>query len=115
MDRVYEVVKELKSWSEAAACAVERGGYLVEIDSQADQDTIYGAIIHGAGIAYVWIGASDQHTEGTIPNAAGCDSVITINLTIVTIDTTVNWGLKDIEEGRVHPHEAAQKLYEKYL
>ena len=78
MGKVYEVVIELKSWSEAAACAVERGGYLVEINSQAEQDTIYGAIIHGAeipadyttvadggGIAYVWIGASDQHTEGT--------------------------------------------------
>ncbi len=77
MDKDYEVVQELKSWSEAASCAIERGGYLVEIDSQAEQDTIYGAIIHGAeipvdyttvadggGIAYVWIGASDQHTEG---------------------------------------------------
>ena len=73
----YEVVTELKSWSEAAACAVERGGYLTEIDTQEEQDTIYGAIIHGAevpvdyttvvdggGIAYVWIGASDQYTEG---------------------------------------------------
>ena len=78
MDKKYEVVKEPKSWSEAASCAVERGGYLAEIDTQAEQDTIYGAIIHGAkisadyttvtdggGIAYVWIGASDQHTEGT--------------------------------------------------
>ena len=35
----YEVVTELKSWSEAAACAVERGGYLAEIDTQEEQDT----------------------------------------------------------------------------
>lgn len=78
LDKEYEVVKELKNWAEAAACAVERGGYLVEIESQEEQDTIYGAIVHGAniaadyttvadggGIAYVWIGASDGHTEGT--------------------------------------------------
>ncbi|MCK5134538.1 MAG: T9SS type A sorting domain-containing protein [Bacteroidales bacterium] len=74
----YEVIKETMTWAEAASCAVERGGYLTEIDSQAEQDTIYGAIIHGAevsadyttvvdggGIAYIWIGASDQDTEGT--------------------------------------------------
>ena len=28
---------------------------------------------------------------------------------------SIDRGLKDIEEGRVHHHEAAQKLYEKYL
>ncbi len=78
MGKRYEVVKELKTWSEAASCAVERGGYLAEINSEEEQDTIYGAIIHGAevpveyeivsdggGIAYVWIGATDQQTEGT--------------------------------------------------
>ncbi len=74
----YEVVKELKSWDAAAACAVERGGYLVEINDQAEQDAVYDAIINGAGvsptyisisngggIAYVWIGATDKDVEGT--------------------------------------------------
>lgn len=74
----YEVVKELKTWTNAAACAVERGGYLVEIGDQAEQDAVYDAIINGAGVsptytvvpdgggvAYVWIGATDKQTEGT--------------------------------------------------
>ena len=73
----YEIVKGLKTWVNAAACAVERGGYLVHIDDQNEQDTIYDAIINGAGIsstyasvwdgggvAYVWIGATDINTEG---------------------------------------------------
>jgi len=73
----YEVVKEMKNWSTAAACAVERGGYLVEINDQAENDAVYNGITIGAGvsttyttvndgggIAYVWIGASDITTEG---------------------------------------------------
>ena len=74
----YEIVKEKKSWDSAAACAVWRGGYLAQINNQAEQDSIYFAITHGAsipsiyttvadggGIAYIWIGATDKHTEGT--------------------------------------------------
>jgi hypothetical protein len=73
----YEIVKEMKTWDSAAACAVRRGGYLVQINSQQEQDSIYYAITHGAaissayttvidggGIAYVWIGATDKHMEG---------------------------------------------------
>jgi len=73
----YEVIKELKTWMEAAACAVERGGYLVEINNQEEQNAVYDAIINGGkispaytsvndggGIAYVWIGATDKQTEG---------------------------------------------------
>lgn len=73
----YEIVKELQSWDSAAACAIERGGYLVEINSQAENDTIFDRILNGAGIsdnyvsimngggiAYVWIGANDASTEG---------------------------------------------------
>jgi len=76
--RSYEVVKEFYTWENAAAFAVERGGYLVEINNQPEQDAIYDAIINGAevsptytsvsnggGIAYVWIGATDQQNEGT--------------------------------------------------
>ncbi len=76
--KVYEIVKELNSWEAAAACAVERGGYLVEINSAEEQDTLFSAIINGAmvsptytsianggGIAYLWIGANDVMREGS--------------------------------------------------
>ncbi|HEU4496439.1 MAG TPA: T9SS type A sorting domain-containing protein [Flavobacterium sp.] len=75
--KTYEVVKEMKTWANAAACAVERGGYLVEINDANEQAAVYNAIIGGAGvsptyttinngggIAYVWIGATDQANEG---------------------------------------------------
>lgn len=74
----YEIVKELQSWADAAACAVERGGYLVEINSSAEQSAIYNEITtnanisptyvtinNGGGIAYIWMGATDQDAEGT--------------------------------------------------
>ena len=72
----YQIVKEMKSWANAAACAVEKGGYLVQIGSQAEQDTIYSriskagisttytAVGDGGGTAYIWIGATDKTTEG---------------------------------------------------
>lgn len=76
--RKYEIVKELKNWTDAADCAVERGGYLVQIGSQEEQDSVYHAITVGAaipntyvtvpdggGVAYIWIGATDKGTEGT--------------------------------------------------
>jgi hypothetical protein len=74
----YEVIKELKSWVAACSCAVQRGGYLAEINNQNEQNAIYNAIIGGAGVsptytavsdgggtAYVWIGATDRFAEGT--------------------------------------------------
>jgi hypothetical protein len=76
-EKTYEVVKEKKNWVASAACAVERGGHLVEINNVNEQNAIYDAIINGAGvqpnytqianggnIAYVWIGATDQAAEG---------------------------------------------------
>jgi hypothetical protein len=76
--KTYDVVKEMKTWEDAAACAVERGGYLVDITNQEEQDAVYDAIINGAGvsptyttspdgggIAYVWTGATDNMAEGT--------------------------------------------------
>jgi len=75
--KTYEVVKELKSWNNAAACAVERGGYLAEINDVNEQTAIYNAIVaagisaayvsvpDGGGTAYVWMGATDKLTEGT--------------------------------------------------
>lgn len=75
----YEVVKENKSWTAAAACAVERGGYLAEINDAAENTAIFNALMsasagintsltstsNGGGAAYVWIGGNDIATEGT--------------------------------------------------
>lgn len=77
-NRTYEVVKENRSWSDAAACAVQRGGKLAEIDSPAEQSAIYTQLLFYAGItatatrpydgggaAYVWLGGTDRVREGT--------------------------------------------------
>jgi len=73
----YEIVTKKLSWTDASMDAVKQGGFLVHIDSQAEQDTIWKAIVNGAkipkdykvvsdggGIAYIWIGATDQYKEG---------------------------------------------------
>lgn len=75
----YEVVKELKSWTDAAACAVERGGYLVSINSVAENNYIMGQltlttaanissnyhpVTDGGGASYIWTGGTDKNTEG---------------------------------------------------
>ncbi|OQX75268.1 MAG: hypothetical protein B6D61_10690 [Bacteroidetes bacterium 4484_249] len=72
----YEIVLENQSWVDAAACAVERGGFLSEIDSQEEQDSIFFHLNNaginlsntvapdGGGASYVWIGGNDIATEG---------------------------------------------------
>jgi hypothetical protein len=73
----YEVIKENKTWEQAAACAVERGGSLARIDTQEEQDAIFNALMNDAGIilgntvspdgggaSYVWLGANDMASEG---------------------------------------------------
>lgn len=73
----YEVVKENKTWVDAATCAVERGGILAEIDDVNENTAIYNELINNAGItnsnttapdggggAYVWLGGNDISTEG---------------------------------------------------
>lgn len=72
----YEIVKENKTWSEAAAFAVNRGGYLAEIDDLAEQNAIFDQIENssiidgntvspdGGGASYIWIGGNDLATEG---------------------------------------------------
>lgn len=73
----YEIIKENKNWSSAAACAVERGGYLAEINSSLEQSAILSALISAAEIdvsntvapdggnaSYVWIGGNDIASEG---------------------------------------------------
>lgn len=72
----YELIKEKKTWEEAARCAVERGGYLVQIDSLSEQTAVYNSIVasgvpsnynpvnDAGGISYIWIGTTDKTTEG---------------------------------------------------
>ena len=73
----YLVVKEPKNWVDAAKDAVSRGGCLVEIGSQEEQNAVYQCIRDagvsatytkvndGGGVAYVWIGATDRALTGT--------------------------------------------------
>ncbi len=73
---IYEVVKVPKTWTAAAACAVELGGYLVEIGDPAEQTTVHNGVIasgvtanyspvgDGGGASYLWIGANDKGVEG---------------------------------------------------
>ncbi len=72
-NRSYEVVKELKNWGDAANCAKDRGGKLVEINDSAEQTALYNQIktLTGSGsptdvggASHVWIGANDKTTEG---------------------------------------------------
>jgi hypothetical protein len=72
----YEIVKENKTWTDAAACAVERGGHLTEVDSQEEQDTIFYFLNNsgidpsntvapdGGGASYIWLGGNDLAVEG---------------------------------------------------
>ena len=76
----YEVVKELKNWTDAAACAVERGGYLISIESDAEKNYVmsqlmlgsaanisenYHPVTDGGEASYIWTGGTDKSTEGT--------------------------------------------------
>ena len=73
----YEIVKEGKTWAEAANCAKERGGRLAEITSQAEQDAIFAKVntaninaaetvaADGGPASYLWIGGNDLVEEGT--------------------------------------------------
>ncbi len=71
----YEVVRENRTWIDALNCAVERGGYLVEINDVAEQNTIFNELTSNAniiadntqnefGTASVWLGGTDAGTEG---------------------------------------------------
>ncbi len=73
----YEVVRENQTWTDAAACAAERGGKLAEINSSQEQDALFGQLNSnasivisstvapdGGGASYVWIGGTDMDSEG---------------------------------------------------
>lgn len=74
--KTYELVRENKSWIDAAACAVARGGYLAEINSAEEQDAVYTEIITNGAVdpddteapdgysSYVWLGGNDIYDEG---------------------------------------------------
>ena len=75
--KTYQVIKEKKTWVDAANCAVEKGGYLAEINNSSEQDAIFNELINnanmvisetvapdGGGASYVWIGANDKNVEG---------------------------------------------------
>lgn len=74
--KTYEIVKQNKNWVSAAACAVERGGYLAEIGSAQEQDSLNYFLTlsgitnsltvapDGGGASYVWVGGNDLGQEG---------------------------------------------------
>ncbi len=73
----YELIRENKTWEEAVACAVERGGFLAEINDDAENTAIFDELSNNASIslgettaldggkaAYVWLGGNDTAIEG---------------------------------------------------
>lgn len=75
--KTYQVVKEKKNWINAAACAVEKGGFLAEINDQNEQNAVFSGVQNagivnsntmapdGGGASYVWLGGNDMAVEGT--------------------------------------------------
>ena len=74
----YELHKTPKSFNEAAQAATAAGTYLAEINSEEENNAIFEKVSSlisssefnsttsqdGGGSAYVWIGGSDQNSEG---------------------------------------------------
>lgn len=71
----YAVIKENKTWQDAVSFAVDRGGYLVEINGFGEQNAIYseleqipsifiGNTRNRFGFGSVWIGGHDLSAEG---------------------------------------------------
>lgn len=71
----YELIQETLSWEDAATCAVSRGGYLAEINSQQEHDSVYlwlstdpnitpNGTIDVFGASSIWLGGTDKNTEG---------------------------------------------------
>jgi len=73
--KTYEIIKENKTWVNAAACAVNRGGYLAEVNSVEENTAIFSQLAL-AGVtaadtpaadgfsSYVWLGGNDISNEG---------------------------------------------------
>ncbi len=74
--RTYHVVKENLKWEDAAACAVTRGGKLVEINNEQEQQAVFEGISNASIVpsatyageyeemAFVWLGGNDLEFEG---------------------------------------------------
>lgn len=72
----YEIIKDNKTWTAAAACAAERNGYLAEINNSAENNKIFDELKKagidlsktvsgdGGAASYVWIGGNDIESEG---------------------------------------------------
>ena len=74
----YQLVKDLKTWDAANTYAKSSGGYLVKVDSSAENQSIltevssrftaadYGITYadDGGSASYIWLGASDAASEG---------------------------------------------------
>lgn len=75
--KTYELIKENKSWSDAAACAVERGGTLARVDTEEENTALFESIAiydvvpsetvapDGGGGSYIWLGGTDRAEEST--------------------------------------------------
>ncbi len=74
----YELIKLNRNWTFAAACAVERGGYLAEINNSDENAALFNEIStktnidpsntiasDGGEASYIWLGANDSDTEGS--------------------------------------------------
>lgn len=106
----YEIVSQNKTWAAAAACAVAKGGYLVEINNAAEQAAVFSAItnlnINPANTAssdgfssYLWLGGNDIANEGNwVWN--GDNNAVTTPFWIGTASGTLvagqysNWGFE---------------------
>lgn len=75
-EKDYEIIKENKTWQQAVSFAVERGGYLAEINSSGENAAIFSASVkaeidknktvsaEGGNASYLWIGGNDVSNEG---------------------------------------------------
>ncbi len=72
-NKQYELVRQESTWEEAVAFAVDRGGYLAEINDGGENNGIFSEINDNAQIVFenntgraaVWMGGNDIATEGT--------------------------------------------------
>ncbi|TAI48604.1 DUF5018 domain-containing protein [Flagellimonas allohymeniacidonis] len=67
----YELIREERTWADAAAFAVSRGGYLIEINDLAENQGVFVEILTNGNFVFenlqraaVWMGGNDFETEG---------------------------------------------------
>lgn len=60
----YQIISGGYTWDQAKADAESRGGHLATITSQAEQDLILSIVPSGSGGPLIWLGGSDQASEG---------------------------------------------------